>query len=191
MNPATPAGRLGLYAMLLGATRRAAEADFLRGLLESKEERFTSAADGLLAGYLQLRPREGWDLLGSILRDKRKSLTLRLSAVRTVRFLFSSQPKENRARVLGMLEIVLGQDDLADLAVEDLRRWELWDLTSTVLGLYGKKGYDAPLMQRAILRYALSCKKTPETMRFLAAVRGSEAEVVKEVEESLRYEKGM
>ena len=29
-----------------------------------------------------------------------------------------------------------------------MRRWKAWDLTSDVLALYGKKGYDAPLMQR-------------------------------------------
>ena len=41
---------------------------------------------------------------------------------------------------------ILPQEDIADLAVGDLRHWKIWDLTTQVVALYGQKSHDAPLM---------------------------------------------
>jgi hypothetical protein len=65
----------------------------------------------------------------------------------------------------------------------------MWDLTPDILGLYGKKGYDAPLMRRAILRYALCCKPTPVSMAFVKSRRGDDGELLREIEEGLKFEK--
>jgi hypothetical protein len=185
----TPPERLSVYALLLGACGKEADAKLLRELLDRKEERYTNAADGLLGGYMHRKPKEGWDLAFAILRDGRKPLTLRLAVLRVLRYYHGAQPRESRANVLKAMGVVLAQGELADLAVEDLRQWQMWDLTRPILALYGKKGFDAPLMQRAILRYALCCKATAESKDFLAKRRAAEAEVVKEVEESLELEK--
>jgi hypothetical protein len=72
--------------------------------------------------------------------------------------------------------------------VENLRRWQMWELTPQVLDLYGKKGHDAPLMRRAILRYALSCPR-PEASTFVSQRRRVEPDLVKDVEETLQFEK--
>jgi hypothetical protein len=189
-NPATPAERLNVYALLLGACGNNEDARFLRSLLDQTSERITNAYDGILGGFMHLRPQEGWDIALSLLRDNKKSLPVRLAVVRTLRYYHGSQPNESRANVLKGLETMLLQGDLADLAVEDLRRWQIWDLTPEVLSLYGKKGYDAPLMQRAIIRYALSCKQDNATRAFVADRRKEDPELVKEVEESLRLENG-
>jgi hypothetical protein len=189
-SPDTPEERISLYAALLGACGKDTDATFLRNLLDRKEARFTNAADGIMAGYIHLEPRKGWELALSILGDGRKSLTLRLCMVRTLRFHHGAQPKESRANVLKGLTVMLRQGELADIAIEDMRQWKIWDLTREVVALYGKRGLDAPLMKRAILRYALSCPATPEGAKFLAARRAEDAELVKEVEESLRLERG-
>jgi hypothetical protein len=64
----------------------------------------------------------------------------------------------------------------------------MWDLTPDVLALYGKKGFDAPIMQRAIVRYGLSCKDETAA-KFIADRSRYEPELVKEVEDSLQFEK--
>jgi hypothetical protein len=189
-SPMTPPNQASLFATLLGAGGRDGDATFLRKELDRKTSRSADIADGLLAGYLQLRPREGWELLDEILRDRDRPLTMRLAAVRTVRFLYNSNPRDNRDNVLKTLQTILDQDDLADLGVENLRMWEMWDLTPRVLALYGKKGYDAPLMEQALLRYALSCKPTEESKALLARVRAADPQSVKDAEEALKYEKG-
>ena len=75
--------------------------------------------------------------------------------------------------------------DLADQAVEDLRRWGYWDLTGTVLAQFGKESHAAPIVRRAIVRYALTCP-ADDARRFVAAVRQSDPRLVGDVEEMLR-----
>ncbi len=188
-DPKTPREKLSVYALLLGACGKPADAAFLRGLLDSKEDRYRAACDGLLAGYIQMKPRDGWDLAHSILGDGRQSLVVRLAVLRTLRFFHGAQPKESQPHVLKAMRTLLTQGELADLAVEDLRRWKIWDLTPEVLKVYGHKGYDAPLVKRAIIRYALCCKPTRESREFLTRRRAGEADVVSEVEETLQWEK--
>lgn len=188
-DPKTPLERLSVYAMLLGACGTAADADLLHGLLRDGSERTVFAWDGILAGYIRLKPTAGWQVAQETLRDGKKPLQLRLAVIRTLRFFHGWQPKESRDNILQAMRSLLQQGELADVAVEDLRRWQLWDLTAEVLDLHGKKGYDAPIMQRALVRYALCCKDKPETRRFVDERRKEDAELVKEVEESLEYEK--
>src|SRR5207247_11387012 len=138
--------------------------------------------------YIQLRPEEGWEQALATLRDEKKPFPVRFAVLRTLRFFHGWKPRETQARVLRGLAAVLPQGDLADLAIEDLRRWQLWDLTAPVLAQYGKKSHDAPLMRHAIVRYALSCPKA-EATQFVAERRRQEPEVVKDVEESLQFEK--
>jgi hypothetical protein len=187
-DPETPVNRLGLYSFLLGACGGDPDAALLRGLLQNPDDRATSALDGILGGYIQLRPREGWDLAEALLRDEKKPFPVRYAVLRTLRFYHGWRPEETRERVLRGLATALPEADLADLAVEDLRRWQLWDLTKDVLGLYGRKSHAAPIMRRAILRYALSCPR-PEAAPFLDERRREDPGLVKEVEESLQYEK--
>ncbi len=185
----TPAERLSVYALLLGACGGEADARFLQGLLNETDERIVNAYDGILGGYIHLKPREGWALAHDLLRDGRKPLPIRLAVARTVSFFHGARPKESREDVLKCLDAMIAQGELADIAVEDMRRWEIRDRTRDILALYGKKGYDAPLMQRAIVRYALSCKDDASARAFLDERRRADPELVKDVEESLQFEK--
>jgi hypothetical protein len=187
-NERTPPERLSVYAVLLGACGREQDADYLKGLLDKSSERTVNAYDGILAGYMHLRPRDGWALALATLRDERKQYAMRLAVVRSLRFWHGAKPQETRENVLQCLAVMLGQADMADLAVEDLRRWQMWNLTRDVLSVFGKKGYDAPLMQQAIVRYALSCKDAACTS-FLDERRRTDPELVRDVEEQLRQEK--
>lgn len=188
-DPKTPTVCLNVYALLLGACGKEADAKYLRELLDSKEERYTAAADGILAGYIQLKPKEGWEMLHTILADGRKPLLQRLGVLRTLRFFHGAQPKQTRPQLVKAMKVLLAQGDMADLAIEDLRRYEVWDLTDEVLKRYGQKGYDAPLIKRAIIRYTLCCKPTETTKAFLTTRRADDRELVDEVEEFLKLER--
>jgi hypothetical protein len=189
-DPKTPPQKLGVYALLLGSCGKAEDVEMLRSLLDSKEERYANSVDGLLAGYMQRKPREGWEFIQSVLADEAKPLTLRLAVLRTIRFCYGAQPKESKGQVLKAMRTLLGQPEMADLAIEDLRAWKLWDLNAEVFGRYGRKGYDSALVRRGILRYALSGPATKETTAFLGARRADNPEEVKEIEESLKLSAG-
>ncbi|MBL8793283.1 MAG: hypothetical protein JNM56_05210 [Planctomycetia bacterium] len=187
-DPQTPPARIGLYAFLLGACGGDKEAAQLRSMLDKPSEKAREAIDGILAGYIQLRPREGWQLAGDMLKDtKERSIIDRTRIIQTLRFYHGWKPKESKPEVLTAMKSALGTD-LADLALEDLRKWEWWEETATVLSLYGKKGYEAPLMRRAIIRYALNCPR-PDAAEFIKERRAKEADLVKEVEDNLKFEK--
>ena len=74
------------------------------------------------------------------------------------------------------------------MAVEDLRRWQWWDLTKHVLDQYNKPTHAAPLVKNAILRYALCCRVL-EAAAFVKATRTTDPGCVRDVAESLEFEK--
>jgi hypothetical protein len=187
-DPQTPAQRIGLYGFLLGACGGDAEATFLRGLLDRPNERTAGATDGILAGYIHLRPREGWDLTQTMLKDAKRPFSERLAVLHTLSFFHGWRGEESRRELIAALGLMLDQGDIADVPIENLRRWAWWDLTGEVLAQYGKKTHDAPIMKQAIVRYALSCPK-PEAARFLAERRKRDPDLVKDVEELLQLEK--
>lgn len=187
-DPKTPAQRLGMYAFLLGRHGAREDCAWFEAALAKPVERTADAFDGILSGYIQLRPREGWQLTARILREGKRTLPVRLAVVRTLRFYHGWQPVETRAEVLQALAALVAQGELADLAVEEMRRWQIWDLTDAVLGLFGRKGLDAPLQRRAIVRYALCCP-LPRARVFVEELRKKEGELVSEVEEGIRIER--
>ncbi|MFO0876616.1 MAG: hypothetical protein U0840_04515 [Gemmataceae bacterium] len=187
-NPKTQPQRIGVYALLLGACGKEQDIALLRTLLGSQEERYVNAADGLLAGYMQQKPREGWDFLQEVLADEKKPLLFRLAMLRTMRFYQLAHPKESRAPILKAMRTLLAQSEMADLAIEDLRAWKIWDLTPEILKVYGQKGYTSPLVKRCIIRYALTCAPTDASRAFLKTRRAEEPDELKVVEESLRFE---
>jgi hypothetical protein len=187
-DPKTPSSQLGLYAFMLGACGTARDADLLRGMIERPTDRTAGALDGLLSGYITLRPAEGWDLVVRLLADRRRPFTERLAVSRTLRFYHSWKPAESRKQVLRGLSVMVPDPDVADLAIEDLRQWQMWDLTDTVLAQYGKPTHASPIARRTIGRYALSCP-LPQARRFVAELRRRDPAMVRDLEEALSFEK--
>jgi hypothetical protein len=187
-NPDTPRERLTLYAFLLGACGTAEDATLLESLLQERTDRANFLYDGALTGLIALKPREGWDTALRLLSDKKAPVTLRFAVSKAMRFHYGWQPDRNRPIVLEGMRTMLAQPDLADIAIEDLRRFKLWTLTGDVLGVYGRKGYEAPIVQEAVIRYALTCKDAP-SLAFVTERRKREPDLVKQIEESLRFDR--
>src|SRR4051794_2413948 len=183
-DPNTPAERLGLFAFLLGSCGGKEDVAWFESALANPSGRSAEAYDGILSGYIRLRSKEGWAVAGEFVRGGGATLPVRLSAIRTLRFYQAWLPRESRSSLLLALGAVLQQGELADLAVEELRKGEMWELTEAVLALYGRKGLDAPIQRRAIVRYALCCPLT-RAKTFVTELRKREAELVTEIEETL------
>lgn len=190
-DPKTPEDRVGVYGLLLGLCGDRSDANYLLAELRSAKpsERATANLGGLLGGAILLAPDDGWKLATELLADPKRNFSDKLNAISTLRFFQSTRPKESRERILSCLKAVIANGDLADLAIDDLRRWQWWDLTATVLDQYAKPSHAAPAIRRGIVRYALQCPD--ETAKsFLVDVRSKEPDLVKKVEASLKlYEK--
>lgn len=186
-NPKTPPERLNLLAFLLGAAGQSQDAELLLPLIDHPTDRTRNALDGLLCGYIELQPQPGWNKVMRILADSKRSFTERLAASRVLRFFHNWKPKESRTHIVRGLGIMVADGDLADLALDDLRRWQYWELTDEVLACYGKTSHAAPITQRAILRYALSCP-LPQARQFRERQRRRDPDLYREVAESLEFE---
>ncbi|HLW64887.1 MAG TPA: hypothetical protein VKS79_06160 [Gemmataceae bacterium] len=187
-DPNTPAERLGLFAYLLGGCGGKSDADLLLSLLKKDTDQTRSAYGGLLAGYIVLQPEAGWKLAAKALADPQRSFPERFAVLGTLRFFHGWKPRENHDPILAALKAAINESSLADMAIEDLRRWEWWDLTATILPNYGTKNYAAPLTRRAIVRYALSCPQ-PAAASFVAERKKAEPDFVADVAESLEIDK--
>jgi hypothetical protein len=187
-DPQTPADRLALFAYLLGACGTADDANHIRYLLQSPGDRYRGAISGLYAGLVMLKPEDGWKTLLATVSDDKKPFVERNAALTALRFYHNANPKAYQHRVLAGLKELLGQEDIADLAIEDLRRWQLWNLTGNVIELFHKPTHQAPLMRRSIIRYALCCP-LPSAKSFIDKTRPGLPDLIKDVEESLEYEK--
>jgi hypothetical protein len=184
----TPPGRTGLFSLLLGHCGNDEDAETLRKLLDDPRQP-SSDLGAILPAYVMLKPKEGWAYLRDLFKDEKKPFPLRYAGLRTARFLVDFRPdlvgrKEASDGVVPMIE----HEDLADFVIDDLRKWQRWDLTDRVLALQGKAVYKGQAVRRAMLRFALCCKDNKEAERFLSEQHAKDPELVREVKDLLKLE---
>ena len=187
LNPKTPTEHVGVFAMLLGLCGNPSDAVMLQKWLQIQPtpEMIRENLGGLLAGLTLLNAEAGWTMTQAILTDAERPFDHRLTAVSTVRFFQSTRVKESKPYILQCYKGLLQAGDMADIAMEDLRRWGWWDLTDDILSLFNRLTHQAPIIRRGIVRYALSCPK-PEAVAFIQRMRVSDAQLVQGVEETLK-----
>lgn len=189
-DPNTPVSRFGLYGSMLGHCGTEKHAQTLREMLDDPNKRFSTGIDGMLAGYVMLNRKVGWQYIRNIFSDHSREFLLRYAALRCARYFWEFRPDVvSKDEVATAVATMLPQDDIADLAIEDLRKWERWELTSQILKLFELKSHDVPIIRRSILRFALQgAGKDKMAEGFVSAQRKRDAEWVKDVEELLNLE---
>src|SRR5262249_50834880 len=171
-DPNTPAFRHGLYASMLGHCGKEKHAELLHKMLTDPTKVAGSGVDGMLAGYTMLKPKAGWAFIRDILKDPSKEFLQRYAALRAVPLFLESRPGLlPKKDMVDAVCLLLQQGDIADLAIEDLRKWGRWEVADKVLGLFGKKDHDTPIVQRAILRFALTCPNQPRAKELVNDLR--------------------
>jgi hypothetical protein len=193
-DPKTPPYRYGLYASLLGHCGNEKHAAILYQMINDPEKRKVSGLHGLMAAYTMLEPKKGWSFLTELVTDKEKPFLVRYSGLQTMRFLWdnrldliSKDDKIAKTTVVKGVSGVLNVTDMADFAIEDLRKWQRWEYSDQVLDLFGRRGYTTPIIRKSILRYALQCPEK-RAVEFVQAQRKLDREWVEETLELLNLE---
>jgi hypothetical protein len=193
----TPSFRYGLYGSMLGHCGKEEHAKLLHDMVSDPEKRTGSGVDGMLAGYVMLKPREGWDYVHGVLANRSNEFMFRYAALRTARFFHDMKTDVIKADdLVGGVAEMIAQKDIADLAIEDLRKWKRFELTDRILGLKDKRvfglfpqpAYEMSIVRRAILRFALSARGNEAAAAYVAEMRKLNPAWVKEAEELLRLE---
>lgn len=191
-DPNTPPSRYGLYGSILGHCGNAKDhAELLRSLLDDPKKRFSSGIDGMLAGYVLLDPKAGWKYVRGLLSDSAQEFLVRYAALRTARFFWDYRWDVISAdEVVSAMQLLLDQGDIADLPIDDLRRWGRWELTEKVISYYGTKSHNIPIVKRAVIRFALCAPAdNAAAAAFLKLRRAEEPERVRDIEQLLELEK--
>jgi hypothetical protein len=193
-DPKTPPYRYGLYASLLGHCGNAEHAKLLRSMIDDPEKRRGSGLHGLMASYAMLEPKEGWAMLTETVQKREKPFLVRYAGLQTIRFiwefrtdLIDKDEKTAKNEIVKGVAGVLKVSDMADFAIEDLRKWQRWEYCDQVLGMFGQKNYNTPIIKKSILRYALQCPNAT-AKAFVATQTKRDPEWVRDTKELLDLE---
>jgi hypothetical protein len=193
-DPNTSKARLGLLGLIFGHCAKGDEqAKALRALIDDPDVRQATGLDGLLAGYVLLDSKNGLAYLAGIIKDPKVDFLVRYAALRCLRFLWEYREDTlKKPEIVATIQPLLEQPDIVDLAIEDLRKWEQWDLAPKVIGLFDKPTHEASIIQRSIIKYALSAPMNNSSCGdFVSKLRADEkqAERVRDLEQLLELEK--
>lgn len=188
-NPAQTT-RAGLYASMLGHCGKKEDAAIVRTLLDDADRR-TTGSDGLLAAYVMLAPKDGFAYLRTVLNNPKEDFLYRYAALRALRFLHDYRlDLIEKKEIIAAACLLLEQRDIADMAIEDLRKWQCWDVADKVLAVTKRDWFDEEtVVKRAVLRYCLQCEGNAVAKGYVEARKKEDAEAVKDALELLELEK--
>jgi len=189
-DPGTLGSRLGLYGLLLGHCGKKEHAAELRKLLDDPGNKYSLGLDGLLAGYTLLDPKAGWEYVAALARETKKDFNTRYAALRTLRFFEESRPDLTDATARrDLFRDILAQDDIADMVIEDFRRWKKWDEAATILEWSKKETHDKGIVKRAILKFCIAASweaKNADAAAYVEKARTANPRAVKVAEDLVR-----
>ncbi len=193
-DPNTRASRYGLYGLLLGHCGKESDAKEVRALLDDPERKFSSGLDGMLMGYVLLDKKNGYDYLMKLIANRENEFLVKHAGLKALRFFWEYRPEVlTRKQLLDGMAALMGDKEISDMPMDDLRKWGAWELTSEVLKYAKAESHNSlPINRRAMLKFALAASwadpKNAEAAAYVAACRKEDAERVKLLEELLREE---
>lgn len=191
-DPKTAIYRYGLFGLMLGLCGQKEDGELFLSLLNDPDKSLISGIDGILAGYILVDQTNGWNYTKSLIMGNTNDFAKRHAGLRTIRFLWETHmghvPQDE---LLAMMEQFITQGDIADMAMDDLRRWKQWKFTDRILEQSKRATHVGGLVQRAVLRYMLSVPqgKYAGASEFVDAVRRVNPEKIKDAQELLDLEK--
>jgi hypothetical protein len=192
-SPDTPQYRYGLIGLMLGLFGDKSDSDAFLSLLNDPEKNVVTGADGVMAGYILVDKENGWKYTKKVVLTLPNDFQKRYAGLRTIRFLYDTHighiPVEELVDTIGAC---LDQEDMADLVIEDLRRWKQWKFTDKIIALRDKDSQTHfKIMRAAILKYALTCPldKHPVAKAYVDEMKKTQPEKVRDALEIIELEK--
>lgn len=189
-NPKVEGDQLRLYAYLLSYRGEPKDADVLAKRMEKEPNTIAGRANkrAFFLPLVTLNPEAYVPNLQAIARDKSASFLERFAVLMAFRHVHEARPDlHKRVDGVKLIADLVEVPDIADFAIEDLRRWKRWEFTDRVLSKDSKAGYDTPLLRKTILRFALQAPGQAAAAHVDKA-RKKSAEWVEEVKELLELE---
>ena len=160
----------------------------IRGLIDKHVKQPSTGFENLLIAYISLDRKNGWSYVRKLVTEPASDFHVRHQCLRAARYFRTERPGVIAEKaILERMTMLIDQADIANIAIDDLRKSRNWEFSDKILSLYTKKDFDIPLIQRSILRYALRCPDA-KAARFVADRRKEDPKRVEDVEEILGFE---
>ncbi|MAT16618.1 MAG: hypothetical protein CMJ46_15265 [Planctomyces sp.] len=159
IRAATLSTRMGLYGLMLGLSGTEEDAKLLEKKITEQKTDFRLGIDGIMAGYLILRGEEGLEFIEKtkLVPNDEVPFSETYSAMQAVRFMWNyGEGRISKERLRASMRVLLERNELADLVIADLARWQDWSILDRLYGMYGAEGYDVGAIKRSIIRYYLT-----------------------------------
>ncbi len=191
-DPNTAIYRYGLFGLMLGLCGNKEDGEVFLTLLNDPDKSLISGIDGILAGYILVDQTNGWKYTKSLIMGTSSDFAKRHAGLRTIRFLWDTHLGHvSKDELLATMEQFISQGDIADMAIDDLRKWKQWKFTDKILQQSKRDTHIGALVQRAVLRYMLSCPQDQfaGAKGYVEEVRKVNPDKIKDAQEILDLEK--
>ena len=163
-----PASRKGLYFTLLGIAGTGEDAGFLKELMSSGDDRKKAALDSMIACYITLKGPEGLKTVDELfLANRKASYSDAFAAIAALRFHGSEAKVLSKKQIVASLRHMLDRDDLADLVIPDLARWEDWSVMEKLVKLFREADPETSWVRMPVVNYLRACP-LPKAKKYMA-----------------------
>ena len=136
--------------------------------------------------------KAGYEHILKLINDQESEFLVKHAGLKALRFFWEYRPDVlTRKQILDGMAALMANPDIADMPMDDLRKWQAWEMIDAVLSYASKESHNSlPINRRAILKFALAASwanpKNPQAAEFVAKARKDDPERVKLLEELLR-----
>ncbi len=198
-DPKAEPERRGLYGLMLGMCGKPSDAEFLRehvGLPNSKEIRF--GTEGLMGGLLTLSGAEGLEYLETTrLKNDQATGFDCFPAIKALQFAWTYEADGfEKERLRTALRPLLKREDIREIVITDLARWEDWNAVPLMADVYKDSNTANDLRTvEAVAKFLIVCRqslaKDPDDSNAVSAsellekIREDHLKIVKTSEDEL------
>ncbi|MEM9586836.1 MAG: hypothetical protein AAGA03_06110 [Planctomycetota bacterium] len=152
------ADRRRLYLTMLGVCGSKADLPMLESMLTSTEKSSRSGLDALIACYLTLAGESGLPMINKLfITNKSAPYAETYAAIMAIRFHGTDGDVIARSALLPSLHHILERQDLADLVIPDLARWNDWSQIDRLTRLFIEADENNTWVRVPVVNYLQAC----------------------------------
>ncbi len=178
-DPEMSTDRKRLYLTMLGVCGSVDDLPMLEQMLRSTQKSTRGGLDALIACYLTLAGEKGLPLVNELfLNNAQAPYADTYAAIMAVRFHGTEGEVIPRSALVESLHHVLDREDLADLVIPDLARWNDWTQIDRLTELFIKANADNNWVRVPVVNYLRACP-LPEAKEALTKLEEVDPESVR------------
>ncbi len=157
-QPEIGADRKRLYFTLLGVCGTKEDVPMLEAMLRDPAKSVTGGLDALIACYLTLAGESGLPMVNELFLENEKApFPQSYAAIMAIRFHGTDGGVIARSALVESLHKVLEREELADMVIPDLAKWNDWSQIDRLVELFKEADKDKNWLRVPVINYLRAC----------------------------------